>query len=774
MVLDKSGSMSMVDPGYSTSRMGALHSAAANLVGTWTGLLPLNDQAAIVSFSTASNLDLGLSNVKTANVTGTVNGLSPGGSTSIGAGLLTAMQNLGPSGRREAILLMTDGQQNTDPKVEVTDLVTRTPEIYCDAASNCPAVPPPGLTCNYTLANPCPLSSAPPQTYTVTIGPTATLNPAIDQAIAHATLGFYLHENETSTPTAPALLDLFFIQLLQNFVRFSSYETVRLVSKNVTLTTPYSTTLPISTTSHDAVFSLMWPSQLGALRLTVTPPGGVQPIVKEGASGLLSLVQPLPLPAPFDPRGDWEVKIEALGTTGARLAATIGGGGVPFNLHVMTDDAAIKTELSNVPGDYKTGDEIRLRAKLAQFGVPILGVGSRPGDKIEVQLVRPGNSVGDVLSDSKASTTSSGQDPQTPVEARLANTLKNDPTILIRTPETVQLVDDGKPEHGDDVAGDGIYSALYTATVPGHYNFLFSIESTDPNFIRFSRQQLRTAYVRSVPDAGNTVIQSSILRLTKGNVLSIVMTPRVKPGPRCLITNPKCGRMGPGWANYFWFTTPGQIAFKAKDNLDGTYTATLPFAGTTPPTVTLHFENALAVIDDSVTHDKLPQKLGPDNAVTIIPPPQPPRGTTKIAVFLDAGAGIPQGTFGNAFNTGFSLNAGLEYIITKHFSAEGIFEYHRFTAKVGSGALNLHQFSANGKAYLTSGGPFRPFINAGIGGYDFTPGGGTHFGGNVGAGVLREFGPHWGLQGSYNFHAVNTPGAATKFSTVQGGIRFVF
>lgn len=155
-------------------------------------------------------------------------------------------------------------------------------------------------------------------------------------------------------------------------------------------------------------------------------------------------------------------------------------------------------------------------------------------------------------------------------------------------------------------------------------------------------------------------------------------------------------------------------------------------------------------------------------------PPPPPRGSGKVAVFFDAGAAVPHGTFGNAFNTGFSLNAGLEYIATGHFSAEGIFGYHRFTAKVGSGALNLYQFSANGKAYLTSSGPFRPFVNAGIGGYDFTPGGNTYFGGNVGAGLLRELGPHWGVQASYNFHTVNTPVAATKFSTIQGGIRFVF
>jgi hypothetical protein len=148
-------------------------------------------------------------------------------------------------------------------------------------------------------------------------------------------------------------------------------------------------------------------------------------------------------------------------------------------------------------------------------------------------------------------------------------------------------------------------------------------------------------------------------------------------------------------------------------------------------------------------------------------------GGGKVAAFLDAGAGVPHGIFSNAFNTGFSFNAGLEYIATTHFSAESIFGYHHFPAKVGS-ALDLYQFSANGKAYLTNVGPLRPFVNGGIGGYKLTPGGGTYFGGNVGAGVLREFSSHWGLQASYNFHTVNTPVAATKFSTAQVGIRFVF
>jgi len=176
----------------------------------------------------------------------------------------------------------------------------------------------------------------------------------------------------------------------------------------------------------------------------------------------------------------------------------------------------------------------------------------------------------------------------------------------------------------------------------------------------------------------------------------------------------------------------------------------------------------LAVIGDSVTPDHLPQPLDPSNVLADVPPS--PGG--RVAVFLDAGAGIPHGAFGSAFNTGFSLNEGLEYIATNRFSVEGIFGYHHFPAKVGS-ALNLYQFSVNAKAYLTTSGSVRPFVNAGIGGYKFSPGP-TNFGGNFGMGVLYVLTPHWGLQGSYNFHAVNTPVAATKFSTLQGGVRFVF
>ena len=148
------------------------------------------------------------------------------------------------------------------------------------------------------------------------------------------------------------------------------------------------------------------------------------------------------------------------------------------------------------------------------------------------------------------------------------------------------------------------------------------------------------------------------------------------------------------------------------------------------------------------------------------------RNQDKAAVFFDAGPGIPHGTFASGFNVAFSFNAGLEYIATSHFSAEGIFGYQHFPAPAGN-ASDIYQFSVNGKVYLTSGGSLRPFLNAGIGGYKFSPGS-TYVGGNFGAGILYHITANWGLQGSYNFHAVNTPAAATKFSTLQAGIRLAF
>jgi len=144
------------------------------------------------------------------------------------------------------------------------------------------------------------------------------------------------------------------------------------------------------------------------------------------------------------------------------------------------------------------------------------------------------------------------------------------------------------------------------------------------------------------------------------------------------------------------------------------------------------------------------------------------------AVFADFGAAFPHGTSSTFFNAGFSFNGGVEYMINPHFSAVGTFGFHRFNSIFPSVSTNVYQLSTNAKAYLVPPpNKFRPFVNGGVGAYVFSSAT-TRFGGNVGAGVLYEVTPKFGVQGSYNFHIVNTSGSTFRFSTVQGGVRFRF
>ncbi|HSE19944.1 MAG TPA: outer membrane beta-barrel protein [Pyrinomonadaceae bacterium] len=154
------------------------------------------------------------------------------------------------------------------------------------------------------------------------------------------------------------------------------------------------------------------------------------------------------------------------------------------------------------------------------------------------------------------------------------------------------------------------------------------------------------------------------------------------------------------------------------------------------------------------------------------PASQPMASRSKFAVFIDAGVAVPHGDFNVFFDPGFSLNAGLEYMVTSQFSAVGTFGYHRFSSFFDD-HVNLYQVSGNGKFYLVDDTKkVRPFVNGGVGAY-VTDSATVHFGGNVGAGVLYEVTPSFGLQGSYNFHIFNTF-SNLKYSSVQGGVRFRF
>jgi hypothetical protein len=144
---------------------------------------------------------------------------------------------------------------------------------------------------------------------------------------------------------------------------------------------------------------------------------------------------------------------------------------------------------------------------------------------------------------------------------------------------------------------------------------------------------------------------------------------------------------------------------------------------------------------------------------------------------LHAGVSIPHGDFNSTFNPGPNFAVDVEYRFNKTFSLEGIYGLHHFTEeRIGIfsfGDLNVHQFSLNGKVYGNTS-PVRPFFNFGGGAYNFATGTTTRGGINIGGGLQFDATPKVAIEGAYNFHNIFTSGSNTRFSTVQGGVRFRF
>ena len=125
LVFDRSGSMSM-DDGTGRTKIEVARDAVSlfvQLVRAGTG-----NRTGLVSFSTAAGVDFAIANVTNATKnsligpapfsTGIVGGLTPGGATTIGGGLDAGrLQFPAPGVNPRAILLLTDGLQNTPPMV---------------------------------------------------------------------------------------------------------------------------------------------------------------------------------------------------------------------------------------------------------------------------------------------------------------------------------------------------------------------------------------------------------------------------------------------------------------------------------------------------------------------------------------------------------------------------------------------------------------------------------------------------------------------------------
>lgn len=599
LVLDRSGSMSSSTLGGAPqAKIDALHEAVTDFVTVWNNLRAGEgvgapaDNIGINTFEGDAAwwpaIPNGLNNfaAQQAAILANVNTIAPGGSTSIGDGLILAdgVLNSADATRRRAILLMSDGQQNTDRMVAVIG----------------------GQVVTHTLANPAATTALPNQSkyqiYSVTVGTGAAVSAQINQDVATATKGFYINSEDNAGQMSP-----FFLELLQNFVRFNSWETYRMLSGQVRVGQPFATTLRVTSTTQHLVVHLRWPSQHAALRLTVKPPDGGDAHTSVSSRAITMRFE-IPTTPTYDYRGLWQIAVVAADASAEAV--------IPFELVVLGEDGAFDSELNITPADHVPGQDIELTARLSEFGRPLTGLAA-PGATLVARVVKPGESIGDLLSQSQASSSPpANADKYTAADAKLFNELQKNPGALKRdASDTVTLVD----------AGDGVYRGRYRVQTPGHYNFLIGVAGAGHGTGNFERMQLKTAWVRPAPDANATVLQTGLA--PRGNILLVKMTPRTQFG----------NNLGPGWANYFWFKAPGLPAVKPVDNLDGTYSASIPFTGSAP-LVSMHFLPVSMVIGDSVTENQLPVPLDDSNAlVPVVGAPGCLRGLPKWLVALILG-----------------------------------------------------------------------------------------------------------------------------------------
>lgn len=502
LVLDKSGSMSsLTQGGAAQPKIEALRDAVTDFVNVWNtlrtseGALAPTDKIGVTLFDGDAAwwaaIPAGLNSfaAEQGAILANVNTITAGGATSIGDGLIQAdgALNVVDPARRRVILLMSNGTQNTDQMVGVvgTQVVTHS------KANPANTTPLPNQT-NY-------------QVYAVTVGTSTAVSAQINQDIATATQGFYINSEDDA-----ALMSPFFLELLQNFIKFNSWETYRLVHEKVQRGAPYSTAIPVTTTTQHLAINLRWPKDMAILRLRVTPPGEAEPTEETGVGNIVMRFE-VPTSPAYDYTGDWKVEVEVADDVIEFVEAATRVLEIPFDLVVLGEDATLDTEMNIVPQDYVPGDQIQFEVRAVEFGRPLANLGSQPGERMVLQVVKPGVGIGDLLSTSTAPADQPfGADPMTKADAKLHNHLQKDPQSLVRdSGDVITLADNGT----------GVYRGSYTVQTPGHYNFLFGLEGKTKNAGRFSRQQLKTAYVRAAPDPGETVIQTITQTVQGGNQL---------------------------------------------------------------------------------------------------------------------------------------------------------------------------------------------------------------------------------------------------------------
>jgi hypothetical protein len=733
LVLDKSGSMAELPPGAAAGATKAeiLRSAFKTFVATWRemdqpsgtaewshdrigveffnqGPLPQNFPAG----DPPANFFVQRGSVLPGPwdaVIANIDTLTPGGSTSIGGGINDAMAKWKADPQSDlSLIVVTDGKQNTAP------LIAAAPSGFQ------------GLDPVAGLPQELRKRFIPIQT--IGFGTPAGVDLDLLTKVSFETSGVsFISVNATTMFDAFSWM---LIALLKgNTASLAMRHHDTMTGKGPAPLQP----LLVDGSAQRVVFSVQWaPPEQRALDLEVFRPGmdpnGPPAVPKSGEKLPQATLQTFDLGQ--GDAGTWNVRVKRNGASHLE--------DVPYTLtgFFLERHLDYRIEFDKTAA---TGDNIGLRATVAWDGKPLAGL---PPNAIRVRIQRPNEAIGTILHDSTANggsgtTTTPSGDVQTPFDRKLAAITDASllDRVLPRDVDTITLQDQGR----------GVYAGSFAGTsVPGSYGFEAVLDWDDPRTGHLRREERLEQIVKVKPDAAKTLIQT-----TRGGDGTVV----IRVTPRDAFGN----YTGPGYGSVVKAILASSGTLAAGEPVDRDQTGTYTFTVTGVPA------------GESPAVDLVVDGVAVGSA-----PPLPPLTPTTLGwrFFVDGGANFPHGSFSNAIDGRWSLNAGFERELSANWSIEGTAGHHRFDSLFVSNP-HIWQLSLGGRRYFGVS-PLRPFINASLGAYRFDPGNTTKGGGEVGAGILYELSPKLSIEGLWNDHAIKGNPSNVTFSTLQLGLRFAF
>jgi hypothetical protein len=603
LVLDFSGSMNEPAPAGTNRKIDALKDAVELFLKTWKQYAVKDDRLAVVYFSTGATLQGGAIvdfNALPAGVTvesqidtliAAIRAQAAAGSTALGGGLEVALHQLmtGGVGHRKQVMVFTNGMQNQSPMVRKT--MTNQYVVQSEAVNFANGVfGDSGVTDAGGPAFGTSLSGLNIPIHTIGIGVSETPDDRWENLLSGLSVNTggqnqfisrgYEIEGAFMNSLVQALRG-FSPQFVKNY-----FASLQPEEQSKTLT------FQMDAVATKGSFVLSWAgtSLRGRLRFELIGPDGsvlTVPVrmIEGGSYQLAECFFPMSGAngRPIPHGGTWKMVVhrEIAGATQDRSPNSIRLGSVDFRAYLIAEipDTSFQTWFSKPV--FRAGDDAFLFVKVSDAQNPVLTL-----DKITAQVSRPSAALGTLLSRAsfelaqlRSVADRNGDQLSDAAAAKTYLLLSDRKQASGAAPSrfTIELFDDGKPEHGDSLAHDGVFTAkLGKLKYPGLISATVELVGNTARSRTFTRRFPVNAAIMNA----SFVASRSRIRFTRLDAATVQVAVR----PVDQLGN----LLGPGYRDRLSIDMSGSpAASEIIDNLDGSYVRKFTSTGKSTGSVTV-------------------------------------------------------------------------------------------------------------------------------------------------------------------------------------------